>query len=93
MALGTLRQILSRAVANEIVSVNVVDQWKAVQPKTRASARSKAVAVENVLDSEEREHLLQVAELVAPTYFPFILFLAETGCRVSEVISLRLGGR
>ena len=91
MAPGTLRQILGQAVANEIVSVNVVDQWKAVQPK--ASARSKAVAVENVLDSEEREHLLQVAELVAPTYFPFILFLAETGCRVSEVISLRLGGR
>lgn len=66
-----------------------MDHWKAVQPKTRASARSKVVAVENVLDSEEREHLLQVAELVAPTYFPFILFLAETGCRISEAIALR----
>ena len=26
---------------------------------------------------------------MAPAYFPFILFLAETGCRISEAIELR----
>jgi integrase len=41
------------------------------------------------LDSEEREKLLAKAQEMAPAYFPFILFLAETGCRIGEAIQLR----
>ena len=89
IALGTLRQILGHAVARELIPANVVDQWKAVRPRGRASTKTKPVGGVNVLDSEEREHLLDTARRTVPAYFPFILFLAETGCRVSEAIALR----
>ncbi len=88
IALGTLRQILSQAVAQEIIPTNVVDQWKATRPKTRASAKRAAALAANVLDSREREHLLNVARRKSPDYYPFILFLAETGTRISEAIAL-----
>ena len=38
--------------------------------------------------SDERERFLGTAERRSPHYFPFILFLAETGCRDSEAINL-----
>ncbi len=89
IALGTLRQILGQAVARELLPANPVDQWKSVQPKGRASNRSRSVHAANVLGSEEREHFLSTMKRVAPAYFGFVLFLAETGCRVGEAIALR----
>ena len=41
------------------------------------------------LDSEERERLLDKAQEIAPAYFPFFLFLAETGCRIREAMHLK----
>ncbi len=87
IALGTLRLILSDAMAKGIVATNVVDQWKANQPRGRSS-RLRPVEEGKALDSDERERFLEVAERRAPHYFPFILFLAETGCRYSEAINL-----
>ena len=37
----------------------------------------------------EREQFLETTARMAPHYFPFVLFLAETGCRYSEAINLR----
>ena len=87
IALGTLRRILGSAVAKEILLANPVDQWKAGRPIGRA--KTKGVSAGNVLDSEEREEFLRTAKRVAPHYYPFVLFLAETGCRISEAIDLR----
>ena len=66
-----------------------MDQWKDVQPRGRGSSSLKPVGREKVLDSQEREHFLETAERVAPEAFPFILFLAETGCRIGEATALR----
>ncbi len=89
VALGTLRQILADAVRKGIFGSNPVRQWKDDQPKSRRSTRPQSVDSANVLGSEERECLLRTAERVAPAYLPFVLFLAETGCRVGEAIALR----
>jgi integrase len=89
IAIGTLRMILADAVAKGIVPANVVDHWKAVQPKGRGSSNLKPIEETKVLTSDEREHFLETAERLAPHHFPFILFMAETGCRISEAIALR----
>lgn len=90
IAIGTLRLILADAVSKKLVQANAVDLWKAtrVKGKRRSSARARRVAEWKVLDSEEREHPLEGFERETPHYFPFVLFLAETGCRISEGISL-----
>ena len=88
IALNVLSQILAHAEADEIISGNPVRRWKATQPKGRASAQPAQLADWKVLTREEREHLLTMAEEVAPDYAEFILFLAESGCRVGEALSL-----
>jgi hypothetical protein len=70
--IGTLRMILSDAVAKEIVPANVVDHWKAVQPKGRGAGKLKPVEDAKVLDATEREELLASAERTAPEHFAFV---------------------
>lgn len=89
IALGTLRLILADAMGKGLVVANVVDQWKANQPRGRGSSRLRPIEEGRVLDSDEREEFLETAERQAPHYFPFILFFAETGCRYSEAVNLR----
>lgn len=89
IALGTLRLILADAMARRVVGANAVDVWKTVQTRgSRRRGSHKRVAAERVLDSEEREHLLETAAREAPAYSAFVLFLAETGCRISEALTL-----
>jgi len=92
IALGTLRLILADAVAKNIIPANAVDNWKAVQPKGRGSGRLKPVDRSKVLDSKEREDLLVAARREEPHYYPFILFMADTGVRISEALSVRWEG-
>lgn len=89
IALGVLRLILADAVSKGLLPANPVDQWKAVQPKGRRSSGAQRIEDGRALDSEERETLLRKAREMEPDYFPFILFLAETGCRIGEAIRLR----
>ena len=91
IALGTLRQIMAWAVAKKLIEVNPVVAWKsALQSRGRkqGGSRSKRVADLKVLDFDEREDFLAAFEREAPHYFPFVLYLAETGCRISEAMTL-----
>jgi integrase len=89
IALGVLRLVLADAVGKGFLPANPVVQWKAVQPRGRSTSGARPLEDGRALESEEREHLLSVAAAEAPAYFPFILFLAETGCRIGEAINLR----
>ena len=90
IALGTLRLILADAVARRLLAANSVDEWKSAQVQGRSNRRAEArrVAAERVLDSEERESLLAAFETQERHYGTFVLFLAETGCRIGEAITL-----
>lgn len=44
-----------------------------------------------MLDSQEREQLLTALEQDALNYFPLVPWLTETGCRISEVLTLTWG--
>ncbi len=89
IALGTLRLILANAVAKELIPVNVVDQWKANRPRGRRAVSRKTVDEGRVLEFDERESLLLAIYQQASNYLEFVTFLAESGCRISEAISLR----
>ena len=89
IALGILRMILSDAVAIGLLTANVVSQWRENQPRGHSASKARPVEEGRVLDSQEREQLLEEAARVAPHYSPFFLFLAETGCRWSEAVNLR----
>lgn len=94
IALGILRQILAHARSLGIVEKNAVDDWKAIngaRGRKRASTQSKRIAEGKVLSAAERERLLEAFRDGVPHYFPFVLWLAETGCRISEAQSLRWG--
>ena len=86
--LGTLRQILADAVAKGVLPANPVDHWKAVQPRGRGSGRLRPVDPKRALDGQEREHFLATAQVAFPHYYPFVLFLAETGCRIGEAMRM-----
>lgn len=91
VALGTLRLILAHAQAQGIVTSNAVDTWKATLPsrgRRRTSAPRKQVLEDAVLEAEQREALLAAFETREPQYYPLALFLVETGCRISEPLTL-----
>jgi integrase len=94
IALGVLRLILADAVVKKIAQKNAVDEWKtAIQSSGRkpAGTASKKIAEWKVLDSEEREQLLAAFEQDASDHFPLVLWLAETGCRISEAETVTWG--
>ena len=89
IALGVLRLILADAVRKKLLVANPVDQWKATLPKGHSSSGPRRMEDRRALDSEERERLLDKAQEMAPAYFQFFLFLAETGCRIREAMHLK----
>ena len=72
-----------------VLSANPVDQWKAAQPRGFSVSGARAIENGRALDSQEREDFLAATAEVAPKYFSFVLFLAETGCRIGEAIQLK----
>jgi integrase len=82
--------ILADAVAKKLIPANPVTEWKATQVRGRSGkqAQARRIAASKVLDSEEREQLLAAFETKEPHYYPLVLFLAETGCRIGEAITL-----
>ena len=91
MALGTLRIILAHAKTLKIVTSNAVDDWKEDLPsrgRRRTSSPRKRITQEKVLEATEREQLLEAFQAKEPHCFPLVLFLAETGCRISEPLAL-----
>lgn len=89
IVLGTLRMILADAVAKRLLAANPVDQWKAVQPKGRGTGRLRPLDSRKVLEFDERERVLKSTRELAEEHHAFVLFLAETGCRIGEAIALR----
>ncbi|MBW2397474.1 MAG: site-specific integrase, partial [Deltaproteobacteria bacterium] len=62
-------------------------EWRSGRRRGTGATR---IASENVLSAEELQHLLNVAALHEPVHFPFILFLADTGCRIGEGVAATL---
>ena len=84
-----LRLILADAVRKKLLAANPVAEWKATLPKGHSSSGPRRMEDGRALDSEERERLLDKAQEVAPDYFQFFLFLAETGCCIREAMHLK----
>ena len=83
MLIATLRRALGNAEALELIDRNPVHAWSRSRGRKTSSARA-AERPANVLDSEELSHLLDVTRQFKPRHYPFILFLAHTGCRLGE---------
>ncbi len=75
--LVTLRRILLRAQAQELVPSNFVADWKALRGR-RHGTGVRPLPRERVLTAE-LEGLLAAASGSAPGAFPLVLFLADTG--------------
>jgi len=86
--LGTLRRILAAAQARELLGFNPVDAWKAGRGRQRGGG-VQPVDQTKVLTADEVGDLLIVTRDAFPDHYPIILFLADTGCRVSEAFALR----
>ncbi len=88
MALNVLRQILSHARAQALIGTNPVEEWKRGRPRRRASS-SMTVSPARILSADELGRVLSVAAARASRFYPLILFLADTGCRLGEAFALR----
>src|SRR5271157_300411 len=88
MALNVLRQILSHARAQGLIGTNPVEEWKRGRPRRRASS-SMTVSAARILSADELNRVLAVAAARASRFYPLILFLADTGCRLGEAFALR----
>ncbi len=86
--LGTLRRILAFAQARELLALNPVDAWKASRGRQRGGGL-RPVDSSKVLTADEVQALLEVARTEFPDHYPLVLFMADTGCRVSEAFALR----
>ena len=86
--IGTLRRILAYAQAQELVPSNVVDAWKANRGRRRGTG-VRPVAADKVLTAEELGTFLTKAQELAADHYSFVLFMADTGCRIGEAIGLR----
>jgi integrase len=86
MALTVLGLILAHARKLGLVEFNAATEWRSGRRRGTGATR---IASENVLSAEELQHLLNVAALHEPVHFPFILFLADTGCRIGEGVALQ----
>jgi len=76
--LVTLRRILLRAQAQELVPSNFVADWKALRGR-RHGTGIRPLPRERVLTATKLEGLLAAASGSAPGAFPLVLFLADTG--------------
>jgi integrase len=85
IVLGCLRRILLHAQVVELVTSNAVADWK----ERRRRAGLRPLEREKALDSVEQEALLAGAREYFPRDAGFILFLADTGCRLGEAIGLQ----
>jgi len=79
--------VLLAAQAQEIIDSNPVSDWKELLGQRRGTGL-RLIEREEVLTGDELEALLAVARRDFPTAFPFVLFLADTGCRLGEAIGL-----
>jgi integrase len=86
MAMAVLRLLLAHARKLRMVEFNAVTEWRFGRRRGSFDTR---VTSDNVLSAEELQHLLNIAALHQPRYFPFILFLADTGCRIGEAVALQ----
>ena len=88
IAIGILRMIFADGIAQELLPANVVDNWKAVRGR-RAGGGLRPVDRREVLTLEELQRLLEVARELEPHYYALFVFLADTGPRLGEPLSLR----
>ena len=63
----------------DVLSLDVDRKGAGLQPIDRTK----------VLSTEELGHLLSVARVEFPEFYPLILLLADTGCRIGEALALR----
>ena len=89
--LGTLRRILAFAQARELLALNPVDAWKAGRGRQRGGGL-RPVDSNKVLTADEVQMLLEVARTEFPDHYPIVLFMADTGCRISEAFALLWSG-
>ncbi len=64
-----------------------MDSWKAGRARQRGGGL-RPVDRSKVLTAEELNRLLEVARTAFPGHFPIMLFLAPTGCRISEAFAV-----
>jgi integrase len=73
---------------SERSALGTVSEWKSRRPRRRGFG-SQTLPRERVLSWEERQRVLGAAADLYPRFYPMVLFLAETGCRLGEAIALR----
>jgi integrase len=88
IVLGCLRRILLCAQTQEIVVSNAVSDWKERRGRRRGTG-VRPLERERVFESHELEALLAAGRREFPRDFGFLLFLADTGCRLGEGIGLQ----
>ncbi len=87
MSLNVLRLVLGHARGQGLVEANAVQTWKSARPRRRASSEQN-VPPEKVLSALDLERVLAKAASEFPNYYAFVLFQADTGCRLGEVVAL-----
>ncbi len=88
IVLGVLRLIFAHAQSQDLIPSNPVDAWKTVRGR-RKGAGLQPIDRTKVLSAEEVGELLSVARAEFPDFYPLILLLADTGCRIGEALALR----
>ena len=88
IVLGCLRRILVHARARELVASNAVADWKERRGRRRGAGLSP-LDREKALGSAELEAMLTKARELFARDADFLLFLADTGCRLGEAIGLQ----
>jgi integrase len=78
--------ILAHARKLGLVEFNAAKEWRSGRRRGEGVTR---ISSENVLSADELQHLLNVAALHQPLHFPFILFLADTCCRIGEGVAVQ----
>ena len=89
MVMGTLGMVLSHARRSGLIDSNAVDTWRRDQPKKRRRSSVRRVSRDEVLTGEEANDLLAATATLEPAFYPFLLFLADTGARIGEAVALR----
>jgi integrase len=88
LILSTLGRVFVYAEAQELVESHPVVAWKRARGRRRSSS-AKPIQREKALDSEELDLFLSIAKREHAAWYPFILFLADTGARLGEASALR----
>lgn len=86
--LGTLRRIFAAAQARELLGFNPVDSWKAGRGRKRGGG-IQPVDRSKVLTADDVDQILKVTRADFADHYPTVLFMADTGCRISEAFALR----